>query len=192
MSHWQKWQCEKNSFKHAAWSKDSILCFWRRHIVCNYHRTGRCQGNVTSLPLTLYRSRSCADVLRGEHADVTDFFLMTLMDTSVVKHNMLKGEEHFHQRTVFKKIQKWDLRLEVAVEYFHKVAVILRNYLSASAISYCAILFVAWLQPLRKKRSGIPCQHFGFPITEELSTTCTPLRGSPDIMPVSLTKRQAR
>jgi len=21
------------SFKHAAWSKDSILCFWRRHIV---------------------------------------------------------------------------------------------------------------------------------------------------------------
>jgi len=26
---------KKNSFKHAAWSKDSILCFWRRHIVCN-------------------------------------------------------------------------------------------------------------------------------------------------------------
>ena len=23
-----------SSFKHAAWSKDSILCFWRRHIVC--------------------------------------------------------------------------------------------------------------------------------------------------------------
>ena len=46
---------KKNSFKHAAWSKDSILCFWRRHIVCNDHRTGRCQGNVTSLPLTLYR-----------------------------------------------------------------------------------------------------------------------------------------
>ena len=69
---------KKNSFKHAAWSKDSILCFWRRHIVCNYHRTGRCQGNVTSL----YRSRSCADVLRGERADVTDFFsfLVTLVD----------------------------------------------------------------------------------------------------------------
>ena len=31
-------------------------------------------------------------MLRGERADVTDFFLMTLMDTSVVKHNMLKGE----------------------------------------------------------------------------------------------------
>ena len=29
-------------------------------------------------------------MLRGEHADVTDFFLMTLVDTSVVKHNMLK------------------------------------------------------------------------------------------------------
>jgi len=37
------------------------------------------------------------------------------------------------------------------VDYFHKVAVILRNYLSASAISYCAILIVTWLQPLRKK-----------------------------------------
>ena len=35
---------------------------------------GRCQGKVTSLPLILYRSRSCADVLRGERADVTDFF----------------------------------------------------------------------------------------------------------------------
>ena len=32
---------------------------------------------VTSLPLTLYRSRSCADVLRGERADVTDFFLFS-------------------------------------------------------------------------------------------------------------------
>ena len=31
-----------------------------------------------------------SDVLRGERADVTDFFLMTLVDTSVVKHNMLK------------------------------------------------------------------------------------------------------
>ena len=29
---------------------------------------------MTSLPLTIYRSRSCADVLRGERADVTDFF----------------------------------------------------------------------------------------------------------------------
>ena len=28
-------------------------------------------------------------MLRGERADVTDFFLMALMDTSVVKHNML-------------------------------------------------------------------------------------------------------
>ena len=32
--------------------------------------------------LSLYRSRSCADVLRGERADVTDFFsfLVTLVD----------------------------------------------------------------------------------------------------------------
>jgi hypothetical protein len=29
-------------------------------------------------------------VLRGARADVTDFSYMTLMDTSVVKHNMLK------------------------------------------------------------------------------------------------------
>ena len=36
-----------------------------------------------------YRSPGCADVLRGERADVTDVFLMTLVDTSVVKHNML-------------------------------------------------------------------------------------------------------
>jgi len=34
---------------------------------------------VTSLPLTLYRSRSCADVLRGERADVTDFFSRDLV-----------------------------------------------------------------------------------------------------------------
>ena len=48
---------------------------------------------VTSLPLTLYRSRSCADVLRGERADVTDFFLFSWpwWMGSVVKHNMLKG-----------------------------------------------------------------------------------------------------
>ena len=48
---------------------------------------------MTSLPLTLYRSRSCADVLRGERADVTEFFsfLVTLVDGSVVKHNMLIG-----------------------------------------------------------------------------------------------------
>ena len=31
----QRAQSKRNSFKHAAWSKDSILCFWRRHIVCN-------------------------------------------------------------------------------------------------------------------------------------------------------------
>jgi hypothetical protein len=29
-------------------------------------------------------------VVRGERADVTDFFLMTLVDTSVVKHKTLK------------------------------------------------------------------------------------------------------
>ena len=40
--------------------------------------------------VTAYRSPGCADVLRGARADVTDFSYMTLMDTSVVKHNMLK------------------------------------------------------------------------------------------------------
>ena len=46
--------------------------------------------------VTPYRSPGCADVLRGERAEVTDFFLMTLVDTSVVKHNMLKhnGTRH--------------------------------------------------------------------------------------------------
>ena len=62
------------------------------------------KGNVTSrhelatliswsLPrqrdVTPYRSPGCADVLRGARADVTDFSYMTLMDKSVVKHNML-------------------------------------------------------------------------------------------------------
>ena len=63
------------------------------------------KGNVTSrhepatliswsLPrqrdVTPYRTPGCADVLRGARPDVTDFSYMTLMDTSVVKHNMLK------------------------------------------------------------------------------------------------------
>ena len=39
--------------------------------------------------VTPYRSPGCADVLRGARADVTDFSYKTLMDTSVVKHNML-------------------------------------------------------------------------------------------------------
>ena len=62
------------------------------------------KGNVTSrhepatliswsLPrqrdVTPYRSPGCADVLRVARADVTDFSYMTLIDTSVVKHNML-------------------------------------------------------------------------------------------------------
>jgi len=41
--------------------------------------------------VTPYRSPGCADVLRGARADVTHFSYMTLMDKSVVKHNMLKG-----------------------------------------------------------------------------------------------------
>ena len=67
---------KKNSFKHAAWSKDSILCFWRDTIFCAI-------------------LRSCADVLRGERADVTDFFLFSWpwWMGSVVKHNMLKNEK---------------------------------------------------------------------------------------------------
>ena len=69
------------------------------------------KGNVTSrhepatliswsLPrqrdVTPYRSPGYADVLRGARADVTDFSYMTLMDKSVVKHNMLKGN-HFRK-----------------------------------------------------------------------------------------------
>ena len=45
--------------------------------------------------VTPYRSPGCADVLRGARADVTDFSYMTLMDTSVVKHNMLKMKASF-------------------------------------------------------------------------------------------------
>ena len=62
--------------KIAYYAFDAAIFF------SNYHRTGRSQSNVTSLPLTLYRSRSCADVLRGERADVTDFFsfLVNLVD----------------------------------------------------------------------------------------------------------------
>ena len=48
-------------------------------------RVGFLQRDVTP-----YRSPGCADVLRRAGADVTDFSYMTLMDTSVVKHNMLK------------------------------------------------------------------------------------------------------
>ena len=43
--------------------------------------------------VTPYRSPGCTDVLRGARADVTDLSYMTLMDTSVVKHNMLKKRE---------------------------------------------------------------------------------------------------
>ena len=76
-------------------------------------------GNVTSrhepatliswsLPrqrdVTPYRSPGCADVLRGARADVTDFSYLTLMDTSAVKHNMLKCTEllcqQFRERTM--------------------------------------------------------------------------------------------
>ena len=80
-----------------------IACYAR-----NMFEAGRFffrKGNVTSRhePATLiswsyprqrdvtpYRSPGCADVLRGARADVTDFSYMTLMDTSAVKHNMLK------------------------------------------------------------------------------------------------------
>jgi hypothetical protein len=48
-------------------------------------RVGFLQRDVTP-----YRSPGCDDVLRRAGADVTDFSYMTLMDTSVVKHNMLK------------------------------------------------------------------------------------------------------
>ena len=84
-----------SSFKHAAWNKDSILCFWRDTILASDH--------VTSLPLTLYRSRSCADMLRGERADVTDLFLFSWpwWMGSVVKHNMLK--KHFQAVRVSRK-----------------------------------------------------------------------------------------
>ena len=89
-----------STFKHTAWSEDSILCYLRylfeagrfvffvkatwRHAMnpLRWYR-GRCH-------VTPYRSPGCADVLRGARADLTDFSYMTLMDTSVVKHNMLK------------------------------------------------------------------------------------------------------
>ena len=91
-----------SSFKHAAWSKDSILCFWR-DMIFSMTPSGHTEllirsgyaailfatsiGPVVAKAtwrhcLSLYRSRSCADVLRGERADVTDFFsfLVTLVD----------------------------------------------------------------------------------------------------------------
>ena len=72
------------------------------------------KGNVTSrhelatlisksLPrqrdVTPYRSPVCADVLRGARADVTDFSYMTLMNTSAVKHYMLKVKGKGRPRT---------------------------------------------------------------------------------------------
>jgi len=36
-------------------------------------------------------------VLRGARADVTDFSYMTLMDTSAVKHNMLKEKVEIYR-----------------------------------------------------------------------------------------------
>ena len=47
-------------------------------------------ATLISWSVTPYRSPGCADVLRGARADVKDFSYMTLMETSVVKHNMLK------------------------------------------------------------------------------------------------------
>ena len=85
------------------------------------------KGNVTSrhepaaliswsLPrqrdVTPYRSRGCADVLRGARADVTDFSYMTLMDTSAVKHNMLKLE--FYHRSFEKNTQN--------IEFYEKLS----------------------------------------------------------------------
>ena len=58
--------------------------------------------------VTLYRSPGCADVLRGARADVTDFSYMTLMDKSVVKHNMPKRHK---SRTVAKADASSKLRI---------------------------------------------------------------------------------
>ena len=115
------WRKKKtSSFKHAAWSKDSILCFWRDCILyvhssdtyclyeadilnCLYEADTPpyCLQPASDLPLPRQRDvtashtlsmRNCADVLRDERADVTDFFLFSWpwWMGSVVKHNMLK------------------------------------------------------------------------------------------------------
>ena len=66
--------------------------FFRKGNVTSRHETAKLIS--WSLPrqrdVTTYRSPGCAYVLRGARADVTDFSYMTLMDTSAVKHNMLK------------------------------------------------------------------------------------------------------
>ena len=65
-----------SSFKHAAWSKDSILCFWRNTIFCAIFSTlkaapARCAVNVlTSL--------------------ISFLFSWPWWMRCVVKHNMLK------------------------------------------------------------------------------------------------------
>ena len=69
-----------------------FMFFFRKGSVTSRHEPATLIS--CSLPrqrdVTPYRSPGCADVLRYARADVTDFSYMTLMDTSVVKHNMLK------------------------------------------------------------------------------------------------------
>ena len=69
-------------------------------------------------------------MLRGERADVTDFFLMTLVDTSAVKHNMLKyiiykikrsHTKHTTKYTTTKGEPKEELRIYVNSALFSTV-----------------------------------------------------------------------
>ena len=82
--------------------------FFRKGNVTSRHEPGTLIS--WSLPrqrdVTPYRSPGCADVLRGARADVMDFSYMTLMDTSAVKHNMLKKNvENPERREYFVNIR---------------------------------------------------------------------------------------
>ena len=68
------------------------VCSFRKGNVTSRHETATLisWSLLRQRDVTPNRSPGCADVLRGARADVTDFSYMTLMDTSAVKHNMLK------------------------------------------------------------------------------------------------------
>ena len=65
-----------SSFKHAAWSKDSILCFWRDTIFC-------------AICSTLKAARTCC-VVNVLTWRISFLFSWPWWMRCVVKHNMLK------------------------------------------------------------------------------------------------------
>jgi hypothetical protein len=71
-----KLQKKTISFKHATWSKDSILCFWRHTIFC-------------AICSTLKAARTCCavNVLTSR---ISFLFSWPWWMRCVVKHNMLK------------------------------------------------------------------------------------------------------